>query len=61
MTLPYEEVSALKSAREFLVSLLDPRATPKVPFVIRSRARQVLRHYPFNLYIDTHWRGGNWK
>lgn len=46
MTLPDERSRAVRSAREFLYALLDPKATPKVPRAVRQRASRVLRHYP---------------
>jgi len=46
MTLPDERYRAIKMAREFLWSLLDRSATPRVPKEIRLRARSVLKHYP---------------
>lgn len=46
MTLPDERYRAVKMARQFLQELMDPQKTPKVPAIIRSQARGVLRHYP---------------
>ena len=46
MTLPDERYNALVLAKEFLVDLLDPRKTPRIPSIIRNRARGCLRHYP---------------
>ncbi len=46
MTLPDERYRAIKYARAFLRSLLNPRLTPKVPKLIRQHACRVLRHYP---------------
>ena len=46
MTLPDERYRAVRMARQFLQELLDPQKTPKVPAIIRSQARGVLRHYP---------------
>jgi hypothetical protein len=34
----------------FLVELMHPRFTPRVPRAIRQRARQLVKHYP--LAID---------
>jgi hypothetical protein len=48
MTLPYERFRAVKSAREFLGDLIDPRKTPRVPKEVRKRALFVLRHYPLD-------------
>lgn len=46
MTLPDERTRAVNAAREFLLDLINPEATPKVPKAIRLRAHSVLRHYP---------------
>lgn len=46
MTLPDERLRALFLAREFLVALLTPSDTPKVPKDIRRWASHVLKHYP---------------
>lgn len=46
MTLPYERTYAVLAARRLLVSLIDPKATPKVPKYLREWALDVLRHYP---------------
>jgi hypothetical protein len=46
MTLPAQRTRAILWVRRFLLSLLDPRETPRVPRPIRDEARRVLRHYP---------------
>lgn len=46
MTLPDERYRAVKYARDFLRSLLDPKQTPKVPRAVRQQAGRVLRHFP---------------
>jgi hypothetical protein len=52
VTLPYERMNALRSAEQLLCDLLDPKATPRVPKHIRSRARSVLRHFPLGSQLD---------
>lgn len=52
MTLPDERLRALFLAREFLVALLTPSETPKVPRDIRRWASRVLKHYPGEYDID---------
>ena len=47
MTLPHEEINALKITREFLYKLLIVKGTPTW---IKNEARCCLRHYP--LVID---------
>lgn len=46
MTIPSERTRAIIQTREFLISLLDTKQTPKVPKSIRMQARSLLRHYP---------------
>jgi len=55
MTLPFEEVSALKKSREFLRALLDPKQTPRIPKHVRQRAGACLRHYPWDMRIEEKW------
>lgn len=52
MTLPDERYRSLVQTEQFLESLLDPRLTPRVPRVIRQRARGLLRHWPGTYYLD---------
>ena len=58
MTLPDEEMRALSSARAFLFALLDPAKTPRVPRAIRQRARDCLRHYPYQHRVEDLYRHG---
>ena len=46
MTLPNERTYAVLNARRFLMKLLDPKATPRVPKAIRKEAYWILKHYP---------------
>lgn len=46
MTLPDERFKALKQGKKLLEELCDPGKTPRVPSIVRQRARGVLRHYP---------------
>ena len=55
MTIPAERTRAVLYAQEFLRDLLDPQKTPRVPRVIRDRARRVLRHYPGKVDL---WEAG---
>ena len=52
VTLPYERMNALRSAEQLLCDLMDPKATPRVPRAIRTRARSVLRHWPMGAQLD---------
>jgi hypothetical protein len=46
MTLPDERYRALLQGKKLLEELCDPGKTPRVPGIVRQRARGVLRHYP---------------
>jgi hypothetical protein len=46
MTLPDERYRSIQAARELLVDLTDPKATPRVSQMLRLRAAHCLRHYP---------------
>jgi hypothetical protein len=46
MTLPIERTNAVLNTETFLIDLLDPKKTPRVPKEIRKRAASCLRHYP---------------
>ena len=46
MTKPEDRYRALKQSRKLLEELCDPGKTPRVPSIIRDRARGILRHYP---------------
>lgn len=46
MTIPYERTRAVIQTEKFLLDLLDPKVTPRVPQKIREHARWCLRHYP---------------
>ena len=51
MTLPHERELAVHNTREFLLSLLNPTLTPRVPRAIRLEARALLKHYPAYPYL----------
>ena len=52
MTLPIERKQAVNRTREFLIDLLDPKKTPKVPKAIRERAYRCVKHYPLPFEMD---------
>ena len=52
MTLPDERYRALKQSRKLLEELCDPGKTPRVPSIVRDRARSILRHYPSDYDLD---------
>jgi hypothetical protein len=52
MTLPDERYRALKQGKKLLEELCDPGRTPRVPSIIRDKARGVLRHYPSDYELE---------
>ena len=46
MSTPQEEAYAIVRVREFLLELLDPSKTPRVPRYIRERVHRLVKHYP---------------
>ena len=65
MTLPTERLNSVNRAREFLLALLDPKKTPRVPKNIRKQAGQVLKHFPGEFHMEEAKKAapklfGNW-
>ena len=52
MTLPDERFVALKQGKKLLEELCDPGKTPRVPSMVRDRARGALRHFPTDYELD---------
>ena len=52
MTLPDERFRALKQGKKLLEELCDPGRTPRVPSIVRDRARGVLRHFPSDYELE---------
>lgn len=52
MTMPFERRWAVNNTRLFLVDLMDPKKTPRVPKEIRKEAYRCLRHYPGEYYME---------
>lgn len=52
MTLPEERYNTLKQSKKLLEDLCDPGRTPRVPSVVRERARYILRHYPTDIELE---------
>ena len=46
MTTPHERLNAIKHTEDFLIKLLNPKETPRVPKQVREEASRCLRHYP---------------
>ena len=53
MTLPDERYRAIKQGKKLLEELCDPGKTPRVPSLIRDRARTALRHYPYDWELES--------
>lgn len=53
MTLPDERYRSLKQCKKLLEELCDPGRTPRVPKLVRDRARAALRHYPDEYELDS--------
>ncbi len=52
MTMPDERYRAIKQGKKLLEELCDPGKTPRVPSIVRDRARGALRHYPNDWELD---------
>ncbi len=63
MTIPIERTNAVIRTEKFLLELLDPKKTPRVPRLIRQDARNLLSHYPsefdMNMIADREDTEGN--
>ena len=53
MTLPDERYRAMKQGKKLLEELCDPGKTPRVPSIVRDKARAALRHFPQDYEIDS--------
>jgi len=52
MTLPDERYRAIRQGKKLLEELCDPGKTPRVPSIVRDRARGALRHFPSDYELD---------
>jgi hypothetical protein len=52
MTIPTEELRTLKSTREYLSELVTKRLKDIKPREVREMAGMLLRHYPFECYLE---------
>ena len=50
--MPCERTRAVNNTRQFLIDLMNPKSTPRVPSEVRKQAYQCLRHYPGEYYMD---------
>ncbi len=60
MTVPNERKAAVMNTEKFLIRLMDPKQTPRVPKAIRQEACRLLRHYPTEYYIKDVFNELNW-
>lgn len=52
MTLPDERYRSLVYTKKFLIDLLSPHMTPRVPKNIRQRAHGLLCHWPDDYHLE---------
>ena len=52
MTLPDERYRSLVQTKKFLIELLSPHMTPRVPKIVRQRAHSLLRHWPDDYHLE---------
>lgn len=52
MTTSDERYRALKQSKKLLEELCDPGRTPRVPSIVRDRARGILKHFPNEFELD---------
>ena len=50
--MPIERTWAINNTKQFLVDLMDPKKTPRVPKAIRTEAYRCLRHYPGQYHME---------
>ena len=53
MTLPHEQVYSMINTRNLLLDLMSPAKTPRVPAPVRKRARDCLKHFPWECEMRT--------
>ena len=52
MTTAEDRYRAIKQSRKMLEELCDPGKTPRVPSMVRDRARSILKHFPTDYDLD---------
>lgn len=50
--MPIERTWAIKNTKQFLVDLMDPKKTPRVPSSVRKEAYRCLKHYPTDYHME---------
>lgn len=53
MTKSNDRYRALKQGKKLLEELCDPGKTPRVPSIVRDKARSILKHFPNDLELDS--------
>lgn len=59
MTMPFERTAAVMNTREFLLELMDPKKTPRVPSAVRKQAYRLLKHYPSSCHLEVLFSGAS--
>ena len=52
MSTAEDRYRAIKQSRKMLEELCDPGKTPRVPSMVRDRARSILKHFPTDYDLD---------
>ena len=52
MTTSDERYRALRQGKKLLEELCDPGKTPRVPSMVRDRAKSIFRHYPNDYELE---------
>lgn len=60
MTIPAEEKRAVLMAEQFLLRLVDPKKTARIPAEIRREASGILRHYPPRVKTEMNYGLAKW-
>jgi hypothetical protein len=50
--MPNERRRAVNKTRQFLVDLMDPKKTPRVPSEVRLQAYRCIKHYPGEYHME---------
>ena len=50
--MPNERRWAVNNTRQFLLDLLNPKKTPRVPSAVRKEAGRCLKHYPGSYQME---------
>lgn len=53
MSTAEDRYRAIKQSRKMLEDLCDPGKTPRVPSIVRDRARSILKHFPNDFDLDS--------